>query len=87
MPVRKFRTIEEMNAFDVERRRASIDDPNLAQRIASHAERSRALTPPLDLPKGVHKFRSIEEMNAFKDRYVQRRIDSLRSPRQPTKPL
>jgi len=76
MPVRKFRSIEEMNAFDRERE-MSADDPRLPERIRDLWDEWRDLLPPLNMPKGVHKFRSIEEMNAFKDRYINERIALL----------
>ena len=79
MPVRKFRTIEEMNEFDRERLRA--DDPRLFDRIEALWRNWRNLLPPLGIPRGVHKFRSIEEMNAFKDRYVNERIARIRAER------
>jgi hypothetical protein len=72
MPVRKFRSIEEMNAFSDEQLRS--DDPDLPNRIRKHWDTWRDLIPPLNMPKGVHKFRSIEEMNAFKERYENERI-------------
>lgn len=79
MPVRKFRSIEEMNAFDNEQLRRN--DPNLLDRIQSHWDTWRYLIPPLNIPKGVHKFRSIEEMNAFKDRFENERIATIRAQR------
>jgi hypothetical protein len=77
MPVHKFRSIEEMNAFYEERLRR--DDPNLVSRIKAHWDTWRDLLPPLNMPKGVHKFRSIEEKNAFKEKYENERIDTLRA--------
>lgn len=77
MPVTKFRTIEEMNAYD-RARWLDSEDPRLLKRIQAVYEMSRGLIPPLNIPKGVHKFRSIEEMNAFKERYVDERIALLR---------
>lgn len=79
MPVRKFRSIEEMNAFDDERLRS--DDPNLVSRIKAHWDTWRDLLPPLNVPKGVYKFRSIEEMNAFTEKYENERIDAIRAQR------
>jgi hypothetical protein len=76
MPVHKFRTIEEMNAFTEERARRV--DQDLVSRIKAHWDTWRDLIPPLNVPKGVHKFRSIEEMNAFKERYENERIDAIR---------
>lgn len=77
MPVYKFRSIEEMNAFDLEQLRR--DDPNLLRRIQAHWHNWRNMIPPLNIPKGVHKFRSIEEKNAFKERYEDERIALIRS--------
>jgi hypothetical protein len=79
MPVRKFRSIEEMNAYDDERLRR--DDPNLANRIKAHWDTWRDLLPPLNVPSGVYKFRSIEEMNAFTEKYENERIDAIRAGR------
>lgn len=79
MPVYKFRTIEEMNAFDDAKLRR--DDRNLVSRIKAHWDTWRDLLPPLNIPKGVHKFRSIEEMNSFKEKYENERIDALRARR------
>lgn len=76
MPLRKFRTIEEMNAAERDRWIDS-SDPRLAGRIRFVLEMG-CLAPAPNFPKGVHKFRSIEEMNAFKDRYIDERIASLR---------
>jgi len=79
MPVYKFRTIEEMNAFTEQRSRRG--DVDLASRIKAHWDTWRDLLPPLNIPKGVHKFRSIEEMNAFKEKYENERIHALRARR------
>jgi hypothetical protein len=79
MPVRKFRSIEEMNAFDDEQLRR--DDPELPSRIKAHWDTWRDLMPSLNMPKGVHKFRSIEEMNAFKERYENERIAFIQAER------
>jgi hypothetical protein len=79
MPVRKFRSIEEMNAAAEERARQH--DPDLFDRIESHWKRWSQLIPPLDFPRGVHKFRSIEEMNAYREKYEDERIARLRAER------
>lgn len=79
MPVRKFRSIEEMNAFDDEQMQRN--DPNLHRRIKLHWDRWRNLIPPLNIPRGVHKFRSIEEMNTFKEKYQDERIAFIRAQR------
>lgn len=76
MPVRKFRTIEEMNAADRERW-LDCADPALADRIAAHwASWSRLV--PSNRPRGVRKYRSIEQMNADHDRWKQDRVDRIR---------
>jgi RNAse (barnase) inhibitor barstar len=77
MPVRKFRTIEEMNAFDDERRQ-NLDAEHAGRRLSAIWELTGGPDLPLNFPKGVHKFRTIEEMNAFKDRYINERIELLR---------
>lgn len=76
MPVRKFRSIEEMNAFDDAQ--LQLDDPNLVSRIKAHWETWSNLLPPLNVPKGVHKFRSAEEMDAFKEKFESERIEAIR---------
>jgi hypothetical protein len=76
MPVHKFRTIEEMNEFDRQRRRTN--DPRLFERIESHWRGVGGLCPPLAIPAGVHKFRTIEEMHEFKERFVDKRIALIR---------
>jgi hypothetical protein len=80
MPVTKFRTIEEMNAFD-STRWLEANDPRLARLIQQCWDRFRDFFPPLNLPKGVHKFRSIEEMNAFKERYEKERTARMQAER------
>ena len=77
MPIRKFRSIEEMNAFDRERW-IRTGDCRVPDRMKAVLRMTRGMIPPLNIPKGVHKFRSIEEMNAFKDRYIDERIALLR---------
>ncbi len=81
MPVRKFRTIEEMNEFERQRWRNASPEQRTGRIFAIH-ELAHGTIPPLNLPKGVHKFRSIEEMNAFKDRYEQERAGRLRAERE-----
>jgi hypothetical protein len=79
MPVRKFRSIEEMNAADDERRRG--EDPRLVENIDALWKEWGKLIPPLDVPKGVHKFRSIEEMKASKGKYEDERAARMRAER------
>ena len=77
MPVRKFRTIEEMNAFDAERRRLAPNDPRLHERIRAHwAEWSRLV--PTAIPRGLRKYRTIEEMTADREQWERARIERLR---------
>ena len=59
MPVRKFRSIDEMgdNAW------LDAHDPRLATVIRAVWERSRRFNPPRPRP-GVRKYRSIDAMNA-----------------------
>jgi len=76
MPLRKFRTIEEMNAAERDRWLDS-GDPRLTARIRFVLGMG-SLAPSLNFPKGVHKFRSIEEMNAFKERYENERFALIR---------
>jgi hypothetical protein len=80
MPVRKFRSIEEMNAADVDLF-MDCNDPRLPERISRQWAEGRALLPPLDMPRGVKKFRSIEEMNAYREKYEDERIARLREER------
>lgn len=80
MPVRKFRTIEEMNAADDDLF-LECDDPRLPGRITRQWREGQALLPPLDMPRGVTKFRSIEEMNAFREKYENERSARLRAER------
>ena len=80
MPVRKFRTIEEMNEFD-RQRRWNVEPEQAARRMSGIWQLTGGICPPLNFPKGVHKFRSIEEMNAFKERYEDERIARIKAER------
>jgi hypothetical protein len=80
MPVRKFRSIEEMNAADSDRW-LDCDDPELPARISALWAEWAKLMPPLKFPSGVHKFRSIEEMNAFRERHEEERRVRMRAER------
>jgi hypothetical protein len=81
MTVRKFRTIEEMNAADEERWLPS-GDPRLIRRIEALWHEASLLIPPLDIPAGVYKYRSVEEANADRERWEQKRVDALRAVRE-----
>jgi hypothetical protein len=71
MPVRKFRTIEEMNAAE-----ESLDagDPRIVPRLLQVTRLALALAGPLGAPPGVHKYHSIEEMNADREKWEDARI-------------
>jgi len=78
MPVHKFRSIEEMNAFDDAKWRDMT--PELAgRRMFAIWQFTRGIETPLNFPKGVHKFRSIEEMNAFKEHYERERTERIKA--------
>jgi hypothetical protein len=62
MPIRKFRSVEELNQ-PIWRRRG---DPTLFRAIASVWAFARS-TRPRDFPRGVRKFRSIAEMKGTQD--------------------
>ena len=79
MPVRKFRSIEEMNAADRERW-LDCDDPELPRLIYELWAQASALLPPL-MPPGVRKYRSIEEMNADREKWEDARIARIRAER------
>ena len=78
MPVHKFRSIEEMNAFD-EAKWRNMTDELAGRRMFAIWQLTRGITPPIDFPKGVHKFRSIEEMNAFKQRFEDERFERIKA--------
>ena len=78
MPVRKFRTIEEMNAAE-----ESLDagDPRIVPRLLQVTRLAFALAGPLGAPRGVHKYRSIEEMSAEREKWEDARIARIREGR------
>ena len=63
MPVYRFRSIEEMNAFVPPAPVGSLDD-----RIVAALNLGRALSGHR-FPPGVHKSRSIEEHNVLRERW------------------
>lgn len=79
MPIRKFRSIEEMNAADRERW-LDCNDPALPGLIRELWAQSSQLLPPA-MPRGVRKYRSIEEMNADRDKWEDERIARIRAER------
>jgi hypothetical protein len=84
MPVRKYRSIEEMNR-DWRWNRAG--DPAITRKIRGLWHFAEAAVQPVGLciPRGVHKYRSIEEANADRDRWEQERVDRLREFRKASK--
>lgn len=79
MTVRKFRSIEEMNAADKERWRA-CDDPALPQLIHALWAQAGGLLPPA-LPRGVRKYRSYEALLADREKWEDERIARIRAER------
>lgn len=82
MPVRKYRSVEEMPdaalAYDA-------GDPAIPKVIRHLWDLSERLLWPVGtcIPRGVRKYRSIEEANADRDRWEQERVDRLRAARAP----
>ena len=76
MPVRKFRSVEEMNQ-PIWRRPG---DPELYRAIASVWEFGRR-TNPRRFPPGVHKYRSIEEMSRARDQWEAEHVAGLQRQR------
>jgi len=79
MPVKKYRTLEQMNA-DHSHEWLAPGDPEIIRKVSYLWELSEALVQPVGLcsPRGVRKYRSIEEANADQDRWEQERVDRLR---------
>ena len=77
MPVRKYRTLEEMN---LERRWLPAGDSSISQKIRYLWRFSELLLWPVGtcIPRGVRKYRSIEEANADRDRWEKERVDRIR---------
>ncbi len=80
MPIRKYRSIEEMNR---EPRWLPTGDPSIVQKIRYLWRFSERLLHPVGtcLPRGVRKYRSIEEANADRERWEKERVDRLRAER------
>lgn len=83
MPVKKYRSIEEMNQ---ERQWLETGDPMVIRKIRHLWHLSEQLLWPVGtcIPRGVRKYRSIEEANADRDRWEQERVDRLRAVRSST---
>ena len=79
MPVRKFRSIEEMKRDHPIWRRPG--DPVLYRAIALVWEVARR-TNPRRFPPGVYKYRSIQEMDRAQEQLLAEHIAELRRQRQ-----
>ena len=77
MPVRKFRTVEEMNQPPWRK----PGEPQLFRAIAAVWEMARR-TNPRTFPRGVHKYRSIEEMSHAREQWDSAYIRELRAQRE-----
>ena len=78
MPIQKFRNLDDARQALWVR----PGQPDLVSRIKSlWAFSSRLVLRRI--PRGVRKFRSIEEANRDRDRWIERRIQALRSRRTP----
>jgi hypothetical protein len=80
MPVRKYRSIEEINR---ERQWLPTGDASIPQKIRYLWRFSELLLRPVGtcVPKGVRKYRSIEEANSDRNSWEQERVDRLRAER------
>lgn len=79
MPVRKFRSIEEMDAASRELWSNRLDEAYF-DRLRRLWRRS-ALLNPRNFPKGVIKYRSLAEAQADRDRWLSEHIAALRKER------
>lgn len=80
MPVKKYRSLEEMNR---EPQWLPTGDAAILQRIRHLWRLSELLLKPVGtcLPRGVRKYRSIEDANADRSRWEQDRVERLRAER------
>jgi len=76
MPVRKYRSLEDMNR---ENRWLPTGDSSILQKIRYLWRFSELLLRPVGtcIPRGIRKYRSIEEANADRDRWEKERVDRL----------
>lgn len=77
MPVRKYRSIEEMNQRS---EWLPAGHPGIVRRMRLLWRMTTAVAP-LQFPRGVRKYRSIEEANADRDRWEHERIERIRAER------
>ena len=78
MPVRKYRSIDEMNQ---EQQWLPTGHPSIPDKIRYLWSLSEALLGDVGtcIPRGVRKYRSIDEANTDRDRWEQDRIDAIRA--------
>lgn len=79
MPIKKYRTIEEMNADD---KMLWCDKPDDAywRRLDNLWKRTKAIDPR-KYPKGIFKFRTIEEMNEHREALLTEHVRALQARR------
>jgi len=77
--LRRFKTIEAMNAADDELW-LPCDDPNIARRIATLWAEWSALVPSRT-PRGVRKYRTLDEAEADREAWEDARIRWIREHR------
>jgi hypothetical protein len=77
MPVKKFRSVEEMPPVEW----CEIADEECFRRIARLWARSSAFSARI-YPRGVFKFRNLEEAQQARERVTQENVDRLRRERQ-----
>ena len=80
MPVRKYRSLEEMNH---EPQWLPTGDPSIPRKIRNLWRLSEVLLRPVGtcIPRGVRKYRSIEESAIDRNRWEQDRVDRLKDER------
>lgn len=76
MPVRKFRSIEEMNAADDDRWLPPGDAKILDRATSFFAMWSSMI--PMGAPRGVRKYRTADEADADRERWENERIARIR---------
>ncbi len=79
MPIKKFRSIEEMDAARADLWCDQIG-PALFRRIARLWERSSRLSPR-KFPKGVIKYRNLEEAQADRERWQKEHVQRVQRER------
>jgi hypothetical protein len=73
MPVRKFRSVEDMPSPPWR----EPGDPALLQALAIVLATARGVTPPHVFPPGVYRHRTIESLNRQREEWSQAYVDRL----------